>query len=344
MPDLFFKSRGRNLLLAVLIAATFWWMLRFSYRRLTSTSWLFKPDRTGLRRTANVIYLVLSATGAVIVFLLALFFLGDWVLVILSVMVILGLVWTSKQALPQFWAQGALLLNIGPVREGERVEYLNLPWRVKSINLYSTLSNPLLSPSLIRLPLSDLLTLRSRLSGRDEPWFPTKVGDWILLESGQLAEVTHQSPSIVEVRMVGGVLKVFSVEVFLSESFVNLSEGFRLKSIFGLDYALQSNITTSALEILKNEMFVALESYLPPDSFSLSVEFQEAASSSLNIAILVDCSGECARLYDRLGRFVQAACVDIANKHGWTIPFTQVTLHMANPLGVNEEPVKIAND
>jgi len=65
----------------------------------------------------------------VLVFLVALYLFGDWVLLILALLLILGLIWTSKQAIPRFWTPTVLMLDMGPVREGERVHYRGLPWR-----------------------------------------------------------------------------------------------------------------------------------------------------------------------------------------------------------------------
>jgi hypothetical protein len=41
--------------------------------------------------------------------------------------------------LPSFIREVMLLLNIGAVREGERVVYNGIPWLVKTLNLYQYL-------------------------------------------------------------------------------------------------------------------------------------------------------------------------------------------------------------
>jgi hypothetical protein len=62
---------------------------------------------------------------------------------------------------------------------------------------------------------------------------------------------------------------------------------------------------------------------------SLKIEFAAASSSSLDYEILADFGGEVASRYRYLGRLLQRLAVDSCNRHGWVIPFTQLTLHQA---------------
>ena len=132
-------------------------------------------------RLFNVLYLFFSGLGSIFVFLIVLFMFEDWVLLTLGVLVVLGILWTSKHAIPKFWSQAALLLNMGVVREGERLIYNGIPWRVKALNFYTILENPKLEGGTLRLPVKDLFDLRSREYGAEEPWFPTDKGDWVLI-------------------------------------------------------------------------------------------------------------------------------------------------------------------
>ena len=62
----------------------------------------------------------------------------------------------------------------------------------------------------------------------------------------------------------------------------------------------------------------------------LVVDFKEAAASSLDYLIYATLDGQSAASYFKIGRVVQQACVDICNREGWGIPFTQITLHSAD--------------
>jgi hypothetical protein len=79
-----------------------------------------------------------------------------------------------------FVREVTLLLNLGAVREGERVMYNGIPWLVRSLNFYTRLVNPELEGGDIRLPLRDFHDLRSRSFDANEPWFPTRLNDWVI--------------------------------------------------------------------------------------------------------------------------------------------------------------------
>ncbi|MCU7924215.1 MAG: hypothetical protein KZQ88_16120, partial [Candidatus Thiodiazotropha sp. (ex Dulcina madagascariensis)] len=113
----------------------------------------------------------------------------DWVLFSLSILILLGIAWTLRQALPRYWHQIQLFLNIGSVREGERILMDGLPWRVDQLNVFCTLDNPEAALTQ-RVPIDDLVELKSRPSRPDEPWFPCKKDDWVILSDGVRGKVT----------------------------------------------------------------------------------------------------------------------------------------------------------
>ena len=118
----------------------------------------------------------------------------DWVLLTLAIVFMMGLAWTSKSALPRIWGEMLLLLNMGTVREGERLSYNGIPWLVQSLNFSALLVNPELAGGRLRLPLHDLFALRSRSFEPEEPWFPSRLGDWVLLDDATLCKVILQTP------------------------------------------------------------------------------------------------------------------------------------------------------
>jgi hypothetical protein len=80
-------------------------------------------------------------------------------------------------------------------------------------------------------------------------------------------------------------------------------------------------------EILRNtiQQRVEQEGY-GEQLLNLRVEFAQANSSSLDIVVIADFSGELGDLYNRLRRAIQRWCVDACTENGWEIPFPQMTL------------------
>jgi hypothetical protein len=140
-------------------------------------------------------------------------------------------------------------LNAGAAREGERVIYNGLPYRIASLNLYSELRNPELEGT-VRLPLATLSQLISRPAG-EEDWFPCSVGDYLLLPDGSFAQVLQQSVERVQLKVVGSILQYSSAE-FLQLNARNLTrEGFGIIANFGIDYRHQSIALDQVPERLK---------------------------------------------------------------------------------------------
>jgi predicted nucleic acid-binding Zn-ribbon protein len=328
LPALFFKSRGRNLFLAFLATFIFWIVLRKLQGQINLSMQNRGRGKSFRYRLFAVGYLFAAGIGSLLVFLIVLFFFGDWVLLILGVMFLLGLVWSSRQALPKYWNQAALLLNLGPVREGERIQYQGLSWRVKTISFYTMLENPELDGGVVKVPIKDLTDLRSRESGDNERWFATNPGDWLVVNDN-FGKIIHQGVDLVRIVEPGGsILNIPTVE-FASLHPVVLSSGFRIGVSFGIDYRHQAEVTTTVCELLESDVRKGLiEAGCDERQVSCSVEFQEAASSSLNLYIICDFRGELASKYQKFRRKISALAVDSCNTHGWSIPFDQLTVHL----------------
>ena len=330
--QLFFKSRGRNLLLALLSTLGFLVGIRRLRRFLAERPALSRRSESFEGRVFSLIYSAFSVIGAILVFLVALYFFGDWVLLILMLLLILGIIWTSKQAIPRFWAQAVLILGMGPVREGERVFHQGLPWCIESISFYTILANPALVGGEVRIPIDDLSDLRSREFHPDEPWFPTDQGDIILMADGRPAEIEFQSIEVVRLRMPGNSRTIIPASDFAGRSIEKLNDGYRIDIQFGLDYGDQAAITTTMREILQRGIEERWRESDWNDSFlSSAVEFKEAGASSLDYYVRVDFDGTTAFEIQAQTRQLARYCVDICNEQGWVIPFTQLTLHVETP-------------
>ncbi len=336
--QLFFKSRGRNFTVALLTFAMVFVLLQLAWRYLYRlVPKLNTSGRSFYIRLTEVIYQLMVFVWAATASLAALYILGDWALLSLAILFIFGIFWATRQALPKFWEEYKLLLNLGTVKENERVILNGLPWKVQSLNVYTQLINPELSGGVLNLPLSKLIGMHSRPYHSDEPWFPCKEHDWVILADGTKGKVVLQSPEIVQLVLLGGSRKTYPTEDFLKQSPQNISTGFRLNVTFGIDYQHQKLATREIPERMKHEIMDEFEREgHAKDLVDLKVELKEAGASSIDLAIIADFSGRVAKSYDLFARALQRAAVEACNKHGWVIPFPQVTIHTAAPEGDTE--------
>ena len=277
-----------------------------------------------LFRAGCVIALIV---GPMVVFYLA----EDWLLFSLGILLLLGAALTLREAIPRFWRQIQLFLNVGTVREGERVELDGLPWRVQQINLFSTFENPTADLQL-RVKIDDLVDMRSRPHERAEPWFPCKKGDWVKLPDESRGRVIGISPELVQLVERGGAVRTYPTADFLLLGVVNLSTNFRIKETIGVSYDLIRISTTQVVSQLRTdvEQRIREEGY-GDELLNLRVEFERANASSLDVVVIADFDGELAEIYNRLRRSIQRWLVDSCSEHGWEIPFNQVTVHQATP-------------
>lgn len=324
------SGRFVNLLLAVLAASLIYGLMRIInrlYMRLVIKRGRRRPF---LARVAHLSFLLISGVLALLAGMAVLYVRDDWILLGLLIIVLMGIALTLQRTLPAYIKEAKVLLNIGSAREGERVIYNGLPWKLQSLNMYSTLVNPALRGGKLLLPLSELTTMISRSYDEGEPWFPTRENDFVVLNDQTYGRVVLQTPEVVQLR-VAGAIRSYPVGAFLDSHPQNLSlYGFAIIMKFGVDYRHQSDVTTD----IRNRFADYLESHLKESDFGrhledFSVEFDEAAASSLNFFVWAAFSGEAAESYGRILRLLQRLAVDACNAHDWVIPFNQVTVHLA---------------
>lgn len=256
---------------------------------------------------------------------------GDWVLLGLFLIILAGAAWAIQKSLPRFLTEAKLILNLGPVREGERIIFNDLPWQVTSLNFQASLSNPLLQGGRLQIPIRELVSYNSRRFDKEEPWFPSRKGDWVTLSDGTYGQVKKQSPEMVELMVFDGC-KTYPVQQYLNSNPYNLShQGFTLYVEFGVDYQHQADSTTVIPELLANDLKSGLEQLPVGNHFrSFNLSFSKADSSSLNYVAIVGFDGKAAEYFLQIPRDIQRLAVDSCNRHGWVIPFTQITVHNTN--------------
>ncbi|PIE57198.1 MAG: hypothetical protein CSA34_00015 [Desulfobulbus propionicus] len=288
-------------------------------------------------RAIDLGFQVATVLVALFSFIIVFYVVEDWVLLSFAVIILLGLAWMTKTALPRFWKQSQMMLNAGPVREGERVILYGVPWLVENINLRTTLTNPDLDLT-FKVMIYDLFDKTSRPFGAHEQWFPCRKDDWVILADGTRGGVVDLSHERVELVLRGGAHKTYQTPDFLSLAPVNLSRNFRIKEIFGIGYCHQQEATgviLKQLEAFLLERFTAEE--YSDEMLNLRVEFTSAGASSLDLVVIADFKGSAAPIYNRLRRAIQRWCVDAATQYGWDIPFPQLTVHRGDTAAVLEE-------
>jgi small-conductance mechanosensitive channel len=327
----FWKTRGLNVLLAIAVAVLAYLGVRRLYHWLRRMPPLRRKGRASLiGRASDILSVMVAVLMSIIGVLMVFYIRGDWLLLTLAAVLLISAVWAGKTALPPYIDQIRMLLNLGPVREGERLIYRDLPWQVRSLGFYSVFHNPALEGGELRVPMRELMTMVSRDADPKEPWFPSQADDWVLLEGGDYGKVIRQTPEQVVVLKLGGSLKTFPTSEFLERNPENLSRGFRVCSVFGIDYTHQAISTGKVLQVFADALQDAFYGEFGRDPVrSVKVEFKAAADSSLDYEILADFDGELASRYNQIARIIQRVCVDVCNELGWVIPFTQVTVHQA---------------
>jgi small-conductance mechanosensitive channel len=200
---------------------------------------------------------------------------------------------------------------------------------VERINIFSTLCNPV-ADICQRVPIADLVDLKSRPVRPEEPWFPCKKGDWVILSDGVRGRVIGISHELVQLVERGGAQLTYQTGDFLAKSPRNLSTNFRIKESLGVSYSLQKESTDQIPETLHRYIQQRAEEEGYGDKLlNLRVEFAQAGNSSLDLVVIADFKGELGDLYNRLRRAIQRWCVDACSEYGWEIPFPQMTLHGA---------------
>jgi hypothetical protein len=324
----FFKTRGLFLFIAFISCIGVVLLFRFAYLYLVKYIPGYKAQyRPFHLRALDLLYRVVSVLLSLFIIILVFYVFEDWVLLSLAIVFLLGLAWAVKNTLPRFWHQSRLILNIGAVREGERVVFQGVPWLVEKINFYSMLKNPDLGQTL-RLPIETLMDMTSRPFQPHEPWFPCRKNDWVILSDGTRGCVTSLSHEMVEMVLRGGAKKVYQTSDFLGMTPMNLSVNFRLKIGFGISYRHQSLATGQVLDILDAYIRekLAAEGY-EKSLLNLRVEFAQAGNSSLDLLVIADFDGKMAPLYNRISRAIQRWCTDACTANNWEIPFPQLTVH-----------------
>lgn len=327
----FFKNRGLYLMLALLAFAVTFFLLRYLFSLILHRIPRDKDGRPHMYARLASIFSQFASFILALVALLAVFYIAaDWFMLSLMLLLFIGILWALRQTLPRQWQQSLLMLNMGPVREGERLVLDGVPWRVDSLSMFCRLSNPTLN-QVLRIPIESMLNRVSRPYDLAEPWFPCKKGDFIQLDKDSVVQVTSLSHEQVEV-VRAGMTTTYPTATFLGMATANMSQKFTVSTTLGLSYDLQTDITDRIPKILRTYLLNRLdgEGY-SSKCLSVTCEFSLANSSTLDIAVILEFQGDMASQYYRLRRALQRWCVDCCTENRWQIPFNQIVVHTNQP-------------
>lgn len=334
----FIKTKGKNLLLALLIFFLFFWGLSLGQDKIINaimSKIRNEVDYPGqihwVVRPLKVIYGLLTFLTAFFFGVTTLYVLNDWVLVTLILFMIAAIIWSSKHYIPQYYEQFKIVLNLGSVREGERVLYNNLPWKIKALGYYCRLVNPALSGGFIRISSKELVNNYSRPVGDKEPWFPTRNDDWVELNDGTYGKVVMQTPEMVDIKMIGDEHKYIATTDYLGMNPINLSQGYAIEFLFGVDYSHQKIIFSELIPNFINTIKERLEEEFSENRAyfkEFSIDFAQAGASSLDLRFFLKLDGPMAAKKRLLERRIQSYFVEVCNSHDYIIPFNQLTVHM----------------
>jgi len=325
----FLLGRGLTLALAAMAAVVAWLGMRIVWW-LFSTRVVSKEQRRNRvwYRLLSYSYYLLNFIVVLVVVIAVLYIREDLLLLALAVVLIAVTALGLRKFIPEYLREARLLLNLGSVREGERVMYLGIPWQVMSLNLHTVLRNPALD-GVLRIPLNTVSELSSRPI-KDDLWFPCERDDYILLPDGTFASVVQMTPELVQLRVNGGMMQSWCTADFYAASITNLSRGpsYGIAVTFGYGYGLQALCLSEVSPKLKLAIEQAMEEAgLAEHLLDLLVDFSAAGESSLDYLIFATISSDAASSYFKVRRVIQQTCVAVANQQGWEIPFPQMTIH-----------------
>jgi hypothetical protein len=156
----------------------------------------------------------------------------------------------------------------------------------------------------------------------------------VILADTTYGQVQNQSMEQVIIKLKGDALKTYTVENYLAQTPLNISQGFRFSIEFGLDYSVQEKVCDEIPQLFDQGLRKKLQSHFegePPDFNFMEVKFDNAGNSSLNLMILVHVDGRCAEFYEELQREIQSALVSLCNENHLVIPFNRLTVDLNHP-------------
>ncbi len=327
-----FKQRGINILYAViafLVTFLIFHLLRLLIIKINPLQRF--PKYMILGNLIDVLLYILSFLAATTATAVVLYVYGNWLVLGVLVIILLGVVWAARNTLPDFVEQIKILLGFGPVRQGEKVMIDGIPYRVEMMGVYSYLNNPLLTGGTLRLPLKDLVGMRSRPYDENEPWFPCKEGDYVLIDGlSTWRQVKRQTPQTVEFNWFE-MLETMPTRSFMGRKIFNISAA---PFWAGINFSIAYKHRFEALGDLRDKLSKFVEEEIKKQPYGEHILYPWvdlaglADDSSLNFMVWIQAAPEAASKYGAMSLHLNQIALEAANKYGWEIiRFTPVELH-----------------
>jgi len=321
----FIKNKGKNLLFFFLTFIFVFWFALWSRKRIFNLK-IWENERFEfLAHPLKGLYGFIAFLLALGASVLCLYLLHDWVLVTLFIILFAGITWSLKHIFPRFIQEARLILNLGTVREGERVVWNGVSFKVVKLGLTSLLRNESLEGGTMKIASKDLISLYSRPVVEGESWFPTKKGDWVLIDKS-LAQIIAQTPEQIIFEKIGGSRKTLLLADFWKLNVENLSYGFAIELFLPLDLSLQA-IATSDVENNLKKIFE--EKYLKKEGIrEYVIQYHSIGVHGLIYYVCLNCEGVLASKRSDLERQLNITFIEACNFYGYKIPAEQLTIHM----------------
>ncbi len=325
----FFKNRGINFVFGIFSFFIVFILLRFVYFLTKKAQSKRKNHKIStFDRLSELTFHTLTIVASVMAMLFIFNLRNDWLLLGIAVLFLIAIGWGIIKTLPTMLEQLMILLNLGSVREGERLVMCGIPWKVQRLHFYTHLVNPDLSGGSMHLPLRQLVGLVSRPAANNEEWFPTCEGEWVKMDDTTVGQIIYQSPEMVQVRLFGGNQITYTAANFLELNPMNLSHGYRIQMVFGIDYKYQAECTTAIPKKMTEAFRHDLIKVVGEDNLvRVIVDFFLPNNSSLDFEYEVFLKGSAAHLYEEVERTMIYSFANVCNENHWEIPFQQITLH-----------------
>lgn len=280
-----------------------------------------EKTRSYYQRVATLIYYFLMVVLALIAFFYVLEVRDDPVMTGITIVLLISIVWVLKSSIPTYIDEIRLLLNTGSAREGEGIVYNGILMQIESLHYYTNLKNPLLPDLKLRLTLSELTKYVSRPILSDEPWFPCKKGDYVMVYGdifGMVKYITHEN---IVLSLPDGTMPItYTIEDFLIANPRNFSFGFIATTKFGIDYKNQQISTVEIPRIMTEGIQQGLSKENYGNSLkSLSVHLEKGRSSFLEYEVIAVFDGMAASEYYSILRDLQRYAIEICNQREWML-------------------------
>jgi len=313
------ESRGITFLLALSAFIGVYLLMLFILKFFGWIANRKNEKRNYLQRVIAVLYNILIMILALTAFFYVLEVRDDPVMTGITIVLLISIIWVLKNSLPAYIEELQLLLNTGSAREGECIIYNGITMQIENLQYYTKLSNPLLADLKLRLTLSELTKYVSRPISKDEPWFPCKEGDYVMLYGDIFGKVKNITRESIVLSLPDGKMPItYTIEDFFIANPRNFSLGFIAQTVFGIDPRNFKISTTVIPQILTEEIQRKIQKEIFGNSLiNLSVEFKNAVSSLLEYEIIATFEGNAADKFYFIVRALQRFAVEVCNENEW---------------------------